>query len=106
MRLVVALWLWRTSLAVEQIVSERALLWPLALDLAIVLRSAVMANSALLQIDLTEEQIKETFALFDRNGDGNISASELGAMMRSLGFSHAPTHKKLNKMFCLALVEH
>ncbi|KAK9461727.1 calmodulin [Lipomyces oligophaga] len=37
---------------------------------------------------LTEEQIKdfkEAFALFDRDGDGQITTKELGTVMRSLG---------------------
>ncbi|KAF8859290.1 BC4, calmodulin [Acephala macrosclerotiorum] len=31
------------------------------------------------------EEFKRVFALFDKNGDGNITSSELGAVMRSLG---------------------
>lgn len=41
-----------------------------------------------LQIDLTPEQIeefKEAFYLFDKDGDGNITALELGIVMRTLG---------------------
>ena len=34
---------------------------------------------------LTEEQIKEAFLVFDKNGDGSINAKELGSVMRSLG---------------------
>ncbi|KAM7479595.1 hypothetical protein LguiA_027808 [Lonicera macranthoides] len=37
---------------------------------------------------LTEEQIsefKESFKLFDQNGDGVISSNELGSVMKSLG---------------------
>jgi calmodulin len=48
---------------------------------------------------LTDEQIaefKEAFTLFDRNGDGVISASELGTVMRSLGYN--PTEAELQDM--------
>ena len=37
---------------------------------------------------LTDEQIsefREAFALFDKDGDGNVTAKELGIVMRSLG---------------------
>ena len=37
---------------------------------------------------LTEEQIsefREAFALFDKDGDGNITEKELGIVLRSLG---------------------
>ena len=37
---------------------------------------------------LTEEQIyefKEAFALFDKDGDGDITTQELGVVMRQLG---------------------
>lgn len=39
-------------------------------------------------VDPTHEELKEmkeAFALFDKNGDGKISAKELGTVMRSLG---------------------
>jgi len=48
---------------------------------------------------LTEEQItefKEAFSVFDKDGDGNISAKELGIVMRSLGQN--PTEKELDKL--------
>uniref|UniRef100_A0A7S3E640 EF-hand domain-containing protein n=1 Tax=Rhodosorus marinus TaxID=101924 RepID=A0A7S3E640_9RHOD len=32
-----------------------------------------------------EEEIKEAFNLFDRDGDGKITTDELGTVMRSLG---------------------
>ena len=31
------------------------------------------------------EELRATFALFDDNGDGEITAAELGSVMRSLG---------------------
>ena len=37
---------------------------------------------------LTDEQLaefKEVFALFDKDGDGTITAQELGTVMRSMG---------------------
>ena len=43
---------------------------------------------------LTEEQIfefKDTFRLFDKDGDGNITLAELGAVMKSLGQNPSET---------------
>ncbi len=37
--------------------------------------------------------LKETFALFDKDGDGNITMEELGIVLRSLGQS--PTEAEL-----------
>lgn len=48
---------------------------------------------------LTEEQIsefKEAFALFDKDGDGNITGSELGVVLRSLGQN--PTEAEVKEM--------
>jgi len=47
----------------------------------------------------SEEQLaelKEAFSLFDKNGDGTISAVELGAIMQSLG--QKPTAAELRDM--------
>lgn len=48
---------------------------------------------------LSETQIaefKEAFALFDKDGDGNITTSELGSVMRALGLN--PTQAELQDM--------
>ncbi|KAL7076621.1 hypothetical protein ACQ4LE_004127 [Meloidogyne hapla] len=57
-------------------------------------------NRELPQIEgLTEDQVaefKEAFELFDKNGDGRITAAELGIVMQSLG--HSPTDQELQEM--------
>ncbi|VUZ49079.1 unnamed protein product [Hymenolepis diminuta] len=48
---------------------------------------------------LTAEQIaafKESFAFFDKNGDGVITTGELGRVMKSLG--QEPTEKELQEI--------
>ena len=48
---------------------------------------------------LTEDQIaefREAFALFDKDGDGTISSSELEVILKSLGQS--PTEEELQDM--------
>ncbi|XP_072033633.1 neo-calmodulin-like [Amphiura filiformis] len=50
--------------------------------------------------NLTEEQVtefKEAFCLFDKNGDGLITANDIGLVMRSLGQN--PTEAELQDMF-------
>merc|ERR1719217_1275246 len=50
-------------------------------------------------VNLTEDQIeefKEAFTLFDKDGDGTITAEELGVVMRSLG--RKPTMEELKAM--------
>ena len=51
----------------------------------------VQVQSACVRVDL-----KQAFDLFDRNGDGHISAQELGTVMRQLGFS--PSDKEIRRM--------
>uniref|UniRef100_A0A8C7Y7U6 EF-hand domain-containing protein n=1 Tax=Oryzias sinensis TaxID=183150 RepID=A0A8C7Y7U6_9TELE len=48
------------------------------------------------QIRLSEEQFKEAFSLFDKDGDGTITTKELGTVMRSLGQN--PTEAELQDM--------
>ena len=48
---------------------------------------------------MTDEQIaefKEAFSLFDKNGDGKITTTELSTVMRSLGLN--PTQAELQSM--------
>ncbi|CAF0784589.1 unnamed protein product [Didymodactylos carnosus] len=55
----------------------------------------VQSNSTL---NYNEEQIaefKEAFSLFDRQGDGTINLSELGTVVRSLGFN--PTESTIKQ---------
>ena len=42
------------------------------------------------------EAFKETFLMFDKDGDGTVSTKELGAVMRSLG--NNPTEEELEDM--------
>ena len=45
---------------------------------------------------LTDEQLKEAFSLFDKDGNGTISANQLGTVMRSIG--QGPTEKELQNL--------
>ena len=38
-----------------------------------------------MQSPLTEEELKDAFAMFDKNNDGHISASELKTLLTSMG---------------------
>ena len=38
----------------------------------------------------SEQHLKEAFKLFDTDNDGKISATELGTVMRSLGYNPTP----------------
>ncbi|XP_065408466.1 calmodulin-like protein 3 isoform X2 [Chrysemys picta bellii] len=60
---------------------------------------AISSSSTSMAGQLTEEQIaefKEAFSLFDKDGDGTITTSELGSIMRSLGQN--PTEAELQDM--------
>merc|ERR1719449_297795 len=51
------------------------------------------------KVNLTQDQVeefREAFALFDKDGDGTITADELGVVMRSLG--RKPTMEELKAM--------
>jgi Ca2+-binding EF-hand superfamily protein len=47
-------------------------------------------------VDAKEEQMKATFAMFDFDGSGSISAAECGTVVRSLG--HNPTDEEVNDL--------
>ncbi|GMF00704.1 unnamed protein product [[Candida] boidinii] len=42
------------------------------------------------------EEFREAFSIFDKDGDGRISAAELGTVMRALGQN--PTQQELNDL--------
>jgi len=46
--------------------------------------------------DAELDQFKETFMMFDKDGDGTVSTKELGAVMRSLG--NNPTMEELEEL--------
>lgn len=62
--------------------------------------TALGGGGPLPKIDgLTKEQVeefKEAFELFDKDGDGRVTAGELGVVMQSLG--HRPTEQELVDM--------
>ena len=58
-----------------------------------------MAGKTTLAKELTKEQkeeLKEAFILFDKDGDGTISAKELVVVMRSIGLN--PTLEEIQSM--------
>merc|ERR1719325_456328 len=58
-----------------------------------------MAPGDKYSVKLTDEEMdafKETFMMFDKDGDGTVSTRELGAVMRSLG--NNPTEEELEDM--------
>ncbi len=53
----------------------------------------------IMEDQLSEDQInecRETFKMFDKDGDGTITAKELGIVMRQLGLN--PTEDELQEM--------
>merc|ERR1712066_867921 len=58
-----------------------------------------MAPGAKYSVTVTDAELdsfKETFMMFDKDGDGSVSTKELGAVMRSLG--NNPTEEELEDM--------
>ena len=49
-------------------------------------------SKALTEVQIAE--IKEIFALFDKNSDGLVASSELGTILRAL--AHNPTKEEVN----------
>lgn len=61
--------------------------------------AAVIAKADAAVQSLTQgqkEEFKEAFALFDKDGDGTVSAKELVVVMRSIGLN--PTAEEIQKM--------
>merc|ERR1712079_792124 len=61
--------------------------------------SAQMAPGDKYSVKLTDEEMdafKETFMMFDKDGDGTVSTKELGAVMRTLG--NNPTQEELEEL--------
>ena len=53
--------------------------------------SALMSPAEKYSIKISDEELdffKETFMMFDKDGDGTVSTKELGAVMRSLGTNY------------------
>ena len=50
--------------------------------------------------DAELDSFKETFMMFDKDGDGSVSTKELGAVMRSLGSN--PTQEEIEDMIDVA----
>ncbi len=51
----------------------------------------------MLFIDIINSEFKEAFHLFDKNGDGFITANDIGTVMRALGQN--PTEAEIQDMF-------
>ncbi len=55
-----------------------------------------MAQTEMELTDQQKEEFKEVFSLFDKDGDGTISTTELGTVMRTLGQN--PTEEEIEQM--------
>ena len=59
------------------------------LTLVIIMKAAILCSLSETYVELISlTEIEEAFKLFDKNGDGTISASELGNVFRNLGQQH------------------
>ena len=64
-----------------------------------IIRLRIINIGAKYSVKLTDAELdsfKETFMMFDKDGDGSVSTKELGAVMRSLG--NNPTEEELEDM--------
>ncbi len=62
-------------------------------------KQPILIKKPLITAKLTEKQLldfKETFQMFDKDGDGTINTSELATVMRSLG--HMPDEEEIEEM--------
>ena len=69
------------------------------MDLSQTIATSCIEPGCTIHATITEEQIaefKETFCLFDKDGDGTITTKDLGNVMRSLGQN--PTEAELQEM--------
>jgi len=53
-------------------------------------------NVSIIILDYCIEELREAFKLFDKDGDGSITAEELGTVLRNLG--QFPSAEELNMM--------
>lgn len=60
------------------------------------LKPVEVHSEELKSVEVHSKELMETFKYFDKNGDGRISATELGQVLRSVGI--ASTHEELDVM--------